>query len=88
MNVQIIQQQRLLKFKEVYVFLTRNNAQLAEEIGRAYVNTMRWYYLTHFTRYLGALNKLGVHRMTQLDALGSDPTVPKSNSCTWRLHVG
>ncbi|CAF9912690.1 MAG: hypothetical protein GOMPHAMPRED_007733 [Gomphillus americanus] len=77
-NVQIIQQQRLLKFKDGYVFLTKNNAQLAEEIGRAYVNTMRWYYLTHFTRYQEALNKLAVHRIGQLDTLGSDPTVSKT----------
>lgn len=78
-NAQIIQQQTLLKHKELYPFLTRNHAQLAEEIGRAYTNTMRWYYNSNFTRYSTALSKLQLYVIEQHDLLGSDPSSRKQN---------
>ena len=77
MNAQIIQQHNLVRFKDLYSFLSKNNAKLAGEIGQAYVNTMRWYYLNHFTRYHEALNKLSIIRIGQTEMLGSDPTAPK-----------
>ena len=77
MNAQIIQQHNLVRFKDLYSFLSKNNAKLAEEIGQAYVNTMRWYYLNHFTRYQEALNKMSIIRIGQMETLGSDPTASK-----------
>ncbi|KAI9789190.1 MAG: hypothetical protein M1816_006324 [Peltula sp. TS41687] len=62
-NAQIIQLNTLLKFKDLYKFLTRHNSKLAEEIIRAYINTMRWYYLSHFSRYSQSLEKLKIHVM-------------------------
>ena len=76
-NVQIIQQQNLVKYKDLFTFLAKNHPQLAEEIGQAYINTIRWYYLNHFTRYEEALRKLSLIRMDKTDTLGSDPSVPK-----------
>jgi len=76
-NAQVLQQQTLLKHKELYPFLARNHAQLAEEIGQAYTNTMRWYYSSNFTRYTNALNKLQLHVVGPNDLLGSDPTARK-----------
>lgn len=76
-NAQVIQQQSFLKHKELYPFLSRNNAQLADEIGQAYSNTMRWYYVSNFARYNTALSKLQVHTIEQNDLLGSDQTVRK-----------
>jgi len=71
MNAQVIQQQNFLKYKDLYTFLSRHHSQLAEEIGQAYVNTMRWYYLNHFSRYDEALRKMKVHLIDKNDVVGS-----------------
>lgn len=76
-NAQVIQQQSFLKHKELYPFLSRNHPQLAEEIGRAYANTMRWYYNSNFARYNTALGKLQLHTIELNDLLGSDPAARK-----------
>ncbi|KIX97593.1 uncharacterized protein Z520_06370 [Fonsecaea multimorphosa CBS 102226] len=72
-NAQVIQQQTFLRYKDLYAFLARNHAVLAEEIGQAYVNTMRWYYSSHFSRYQQALDALQIHAFDQHDLLGSEP---------------
>ena len=72
MNAQVIQRQKFLPFKELFGFLARHHAQLAEEIGQAYINTMRWYYLHHFTRYRQALDKLSLSTSDKHDVLGAD----------------
>ena len=76
-NAQVIQQQSFLKHKELYPFLARNNAQLAEEIGQAYTNTMRWYYNSNFARYNTALSKLQLHTIDQTDLLATDASARK-----------
>ena len=72
MNAQIIQQQSFLKFRETYVFLARHHSQLAEEIGQAYINTMRWYYLSNFTRYRQALEATSLFNVEKQDAVGNE----------------
>ena len=76
-NVQIIQQQKLLPCKDLYAFLAQANSRLADEMGQAYANTLRWYYLNHFTRYRDALDKLSLIRVEKSDTLGSDPSAPR-----------
>ncbi|EXJ82647.1 hypothetical protein A1O3_06460 [Capronia epimyces CBS 606.96] len=78
-NAQVIQQQTLLRYKDLYTFLARSHAVLAEEIGQAYVNTMRWYYSSHFGRYHHALEKLHLHVFNQHDLLGSDSASGRRN---------
>jgi hypothetical protein len=78
-NAQIIQQQHFLRYKDLFAFLWRHHSQLAEEISRAYMNTMRWYYLNQFTRYQKALEKLKLHVMDKSDLLGQDDGTRKSN---------
>lgn len=78
-NAQIIQQQNFLRFKDLYAFLHRHHATLAEEIGQAYMNTMRWYYLNQFTRYEKALQQLKLHILDKNDVLGHDDTTRKSS---------
>ncbi|OAR01751.1 hypothetical protein LLEC1_06782 [Akanthomyces lecanii] len=73
-NAQIIQQQNFLKFKELYTFLHKHHSQLAEEIALAYMNTMRWYYLTQFTRYEKALGKIKLHVLDKNDTLNHEET--------------
>ena len=71
-NAQILQQQTLVRFKELYAFLARNHKLLAEEIGQAYVNTMKWYYSSNFTRYQQALEKIQIHSIDQTEVLGAE----------------
>jgi len=84
-NAQIIQQQNFLRFKDLYTFLHKHHSTLAEEICQAYMNTMRWYYLSQFTRYEKSLAKLKLHHLDKTDLLGHEdhsrkPTVISSGT--------
>jgi hypothetical protein len=79
-NAQVIQQQALLKYKELYSFLAKHQPDLAQQIGQAYIYTMRWYYLNHFTRYRVSLEKIKVHAMDKYDVLGEDPAARRGTS--------
>ncbi|KAK5045893.1 hypothetical protein LTR84_008679 [Exophiala bonariae] len=78
-NAQVIQQQTFLKYKDLYNFLARAHPVLAEEIGQAYVNTMKWYYSSHFSRYEHALSTLQLHVFDQYDLLGSESAPARRN---------
>ncbi|QPH09884.1 hypothetical protein C2857_000936 [Epichloe festucae Fl1] len=73
-NAQIIQQQNFLRFKDLYNFLHKHHATLADEISRAYMNTMRWYYQTQFSTYQQALAKIKTHVLDKSDLLGHEDT--------------
>ncbi|KAH8889785.1 Vps52-domain-containing protein [Thozetella sp. PMI_491] len=77
-NAQIIQQQNFLKFRDLYTFLHKHQPTLAEEICLAYMNTMRWYYVNQFSRYLKALEKIKLHNIDKNDALGHEDTSRKA----------
>ncbi|KAI4130252.1 MAG: hypothetical protein LQ347_003456 [Umbilicaria vellea] len=79
-NAQIIQQQGFLQYKDLYVFLNRHHPQLAGEMSQAYINTMRWYYLDHFTRYRTALQKLSLYIVDKHDTLGADPPSQRAHT--------
>ncbi|KAK3619573.1 Vacuolar protein sorting-associated protein 52 [Elasticomyces elasticus] len=78
-NAQAIQQNALLRYSNVFGFLSTRQSQLAEEISQAYTNTMRWYYSTHFTRYKAALDKLTIHTVDQTDAIAIDPATKRTS---------
>ncbi|KAK3070853.1 Vacuolar protein sorting-associated protein 52 [Teratosphaeriaceae sp. CCFEE 6253] len=77
-NAQVIQRNAFLRYRNVFGFLATRQPQLAEEISQAYVNTMRWYYSSHFTRYKASLDKLALYTVDQTDAIGVDPTARRS----------
>ncbi|PYI04966.1 Vps52-domain-containing protein [Aspergillus sclerotiicarbonarius CBS 121057] len=79
-NAQIIQQQRLVKFKDLYGYISRAHPALTGEITQAYINTMRWYYLSHFTRYHQALEKIKVYPSDRNEVLGGDPSSHKTGN--------
>lgn len=85
-NAQLIQQQHFVRYKDLYAFLARHQPQLGEEIVQAYVNTMRWYYLTNFTRYQQALVKLKLHDIDKTEVIGS-PDVATVNGAAPRPTV-
>ncbi|KFY15835.1 hypothetical protein V492_01728 [Pseudogymnoascus sp. VKM F-4246] len=77
-NAQIVQQRHFIRYKDLFSFLWNHHQTLAEEIGQAYMNTMRWYYLNHFTRYERALSKVKIHVIDKHDVLGNDDGPRKS----------
>ncbi|KAL8929250.1 MAG: hypothetical protein Q9208_001333 [Pyrenodesmia sp. 3 TL-2023] len=79
-NAQIIQQQSFVRYKELYSFLARHHSVLAEEIGQAYINTMRWYYLSSFTRYKQALETIPLFAVDRNDAIGADPNTQRASA--------
>jgi vacuolar protein sorting-associated protein 52 len=80
MNAQVIQQQAFLKYKDLFAFLAKHQPELAQQISQAYIYTMRWYYLNHFTRYRTALEKLKLHTLDKYDVLGEDPASKRSGA--------
>ena len=71
-NAQVLQQQAFLPFRDLFAFLFENHPQLAEELVRAYSNTMRWYYSTTFARYKEVLEKVPLYTIDKQDALGNE----------------
>lgn len=65
--------------------MANHHVQLADEIGQAYINTMRWYYLSHFTRYHKSLEKLKLHVMDKHDVVGQEEPARRSMS---PIHSG
>ncbi|OTA30450.1 hypothetical protein BTJ68_10100 [Hortaea werneckii EXF-2000] len=72
-NAQVIQANAFLRYRSVFGFLATKQPQLAEEISQAYINTMRWYYSSHFTRYKTALDKLQLHTIDAGDVIAAEP---------------
>ena len=72
--------------KELLLFMAKHCIQLSDEIAQAYINTMRWYYLSHFQRYLRALEKLRIHVMEKYGTLGQEGLTKRSGSEI--LHIG
>lgn len=50
---------------------------LAEELGQAYINTMRWYYLSNFSRYKQSLERIPIFVVDKTDAIGADPALQR-----------
>ncbi|MCJ1313479.1 hypothetical protein MMC25_007157 [Agyrium rufum] len=87
-NSQVIQQQSLVKYRDLYTFLAKHHIQLAEEIGQAYINTMRWYYFSCFTRYRHALDKMLLFHVDRSETVGADPAMRNARQNTNRQHQG
>ncbi|KAK5112274.1 hypothetical protein LTR62_004435 [Meristemomyces frigidus] len=77
-NAQVIQQNAFLRYRNVFGFLTTRQPQLAEEISQAYINTMRWYYSSHFVRYKAALDKLSLFVIDQSDTIATDSATKRT----------
>nr|POE61040.1 vacuolar protein sorting-associated protein 52 [Quercus suber] len=78
-NAQVIQQNRFRRYRDVFAFLARRQPQLAGEISQAYINTMRWYYSSHFARYKLAIEKLDLYVIDHSDAIGAEPAAKRGS---------
>ncbi|QIX00880.1 hypothetical protein AMS68_006397 [Peltaster fructicola] len=72
-NAQLIQQGALVRYRSVFAFLAQRHPKLATEIEQAYVNTMRWYFMSNFTRYRTAVEKLNLHLIESSETIAADP---------------
>lgn len=79
-NAQIIQQQSFLRYKDLYSFLAGHHPVLAEEIGQAYINTIRWYYLSNFSRYKQSLERIPIFIVDKNDAIGTDSNSQRAST--------
>ncbi|KAL1305366.1 hypothetical protein AAFC00_002260 [Neodothiora populina] len=77
-NAQVLQRNAFLRYKDAFAFLSRDQPQLGEEISKAYINTMRWYYLHHFTRYKSSIEKLRIHVIERTEALANDDATKRT----------
>ncbi|KAK7203699.1 Sac2 family-domain-containing protein [Myxozyma melibiosi] len=71
-NAQVIQYSIFLKFRQLFAFLAYVNPQLCEDIIQGYINTMRWYYSSDFTRYVKALEKLKIRSIDRSSLIGAE----------------
>jgi vacuolar protein sorting-associated protein 52 len=77
-NVQVIQQNSLLKYAKLYHFLQRDAAQLAEDIRTLYVDTMSRIVQNVFKNYYNQLLKLDIVVATKTDLLVVEESSIKS----------
>ncbi|KAM7250293.1 hypothetical protein ACFE04_022176 [Oxalis oulophora] len=89
-NIQILQQNILLKYKYIISFLTEHGNEVYKEVRAAYIDTMNKVLSAHFGAYIQALEKLqldiatsddliGVEtRSTSLFSLGREPLMNRS----------
>ncbi|ODV94919.1 hypothetical protein PACTADRAFT_30339, partial [Pachysolen tannophilus NRRL Y-2460] len=64
-------QQHLLEVEEIYSFLLIHHKELALELRQAYINTMKWFYHSYFTKYLYSLERLNIHQIGKHMLLGN-----------------
>ncbi|XP_021287595.1 vacuolar protein sorting-associated protein 52 A [Herrania umbratica] len=69
-NIQILQQNVLLKYKYVISFLKEHSKEVYGEVRAAYIDTMNKVLSAHFRAYIQALEKLQLDIATSNDLIG------------------
>ncbi|WRX30605.1 Vps52 - like 1 [Theobroma cacao] len=69
-NIQILQQNVLLKYKYVISFLKEHSKEVYSEVRAAYIDTMNKVLSAHFRAYIQALEKLQLDIATSNDLIG------------------
>ncbi|XWS23391.1 hypothetical protein CRYUN_Cryun28dG0010000 [Craigia yunnanensis] len=69
-NIQILQQNVLLKYKYVISFLKEHSKEVYSEVRAAYIDTMNKVLSLHFRAYIQALEKLQLDIATSNDLIG------------------
>ncbi|CAM6121999.1 unnamed protein product [Calypogeia fissa] len=77
-NIQILQQNVLLKYKYAATFLREHGKEVYPEIRLAYVDTMSKVLSAHFRSYIQALERLQLDIVTRNDLLGVEDAVQRS----------
>ncbi|KAG4147897.1 hypothetical protein ERO13_D05G252400v2 [Gossypium hirsutum] len=69
-NIQILQQNVLLKYKYIISFLKEHSKEVHLEVRAAYIDTMNKVLSAHFRAYIQALEKLQLDIATSNDLIG------------------
>ncbi|KAL8137226.1 hypothetical protein V2J09_003227 [Rumex salicifolius] len=75
-NIQILQQNVLLKYKYVILFLKEHGKDIYTEVRVAYIDTMNKVLSAHFRAYIQALEKLQQDLATSSDLIGIETSSP------------
>lgn len=67
-----------MRLKDLFIFLSDHHPQLADEIIQAYINTMRWYYHSHFQRYIKALEGIRIRHVEKHEVLGHEESAKRN----------
>ncbi|KAI9202758.1 Sac2 family-domain-containing protein [Polychytrium aggregatum] len=76
-NIVIIQQNMLLKFKELYWFLFERHGEAAAEIRANYIITVGNYFLASFDKYIKSMQKLQTIIADRLDLIGCEESAKR-----------
>lgn len=77
-NIQIVQTNKLLKFKYLNQFLASHSPDVATEVRSLYVDTMIKWYHSKFKGYIGNLVKLQYEVATKSDLVGEPESQMRS----------
>ncbi|DBA84296.1 TPA: hypothetical protein ACH3X2_006350 [Trebouxia sp. C0005] len=75
-NIQILQQNVLLKYKYLVTFLRLHGGEVFGEVRTAYIDTLSRVLSSHFRAYLAAIERLKEDLASQTDVIGSADVVP------------
>jgi hypothetical protein len=73
----MIQQNVLLKYKDLYGFLTERHSEAAQEIRSNYILLASSYYMSLFDKYIKGVTKLQTQIADKLDLIGCEEGVRK-----------
>lgn len=82
-NAQAIQK-NLLQYRELFAFLETENPDLGRDLCQAYINTMRWYYGSYFSRYMKSLEKIPLQTVDKTVLLGDDSGTRRGLFSSWQ----
>ena len=68
-NIQMLQENVLLKYKELLLFLRENNQDVFVELCMSYTDIMSGIYLSHFRLYFSSLKRLVLDTATKSDLI-------------------
>lgn len=71
-NIQILQQNVLLKYKYIAAFLKEHGKEVYHDVRSAYIDTLNKVLSAHFRAYIQALEKLQLDIATANDLIGID----------------
>ncbi|KAJ3296154.1 hypothetical protein HDU79_007408 [Rhizoclosmatium sp. JEL0117] len=87
-NIAIIQQNQLLKYKELYWFLLERYSEAAGEVRNVYITTVQQYYLASFEKYVKSLSSVQTVIADKADLIGSAETQGSGSGGASRFTLG
>ncbi|KAJ3404153.1 hypothetical protein HDV05_007317, partial [Chytridiales sp. JEL 0842] len=86
-NIAIIQQNVLLKFKELYWFLLERYGEAALEVRAIYINTVSTYFYASFEKYVKSMQNLQTVIADKLDLIGMEERAKRGGLFTSKTAI-